>query len=354
MTAHQFANREIAYPAAMAYPRNHWYVAAFSREVHYGKPLRRVLLDKPVLLYRTEAGEPVALYDRCPHRGAPLSLGKQIGDEIQCGYHGIRYGKNGRCTHVPSQSGKPAAMAVESYPVVEKWKWIWIWLGDPAKADAKLIPDHDWLFLNDESLIATPFFTVELGCNYQIFHDNLLDSSHLSYVHFGTLDTGGIASSTYEVTEEGRSIVIRREEPAVSYEGGLAAFFGCKPGVMYHRTHTCEAFMPSIHIAKQYMRQVDDAGVPASLLCAINALTPRDARTTYVFHAMVSNYSGPEMPQSIEQARRIVTEDEVVVGAIQRDFDERGDTVEVSIASDKAGIFARRIIHRMIEAESGA
>jgi hypothetical protein len=112
--------------------------------------------------------------------------------------------------------------------------------------------------------------------------------------------------------------------------------------------------MPSIHIAKQYMRQVDDPGVPASLLCAINALTPRDARTTYVFHAMVSNYSGPEMPQSIEQARHIVAEDEVVVGAIQRDFDERGDTLEVSVAADKAGILARRIVQRMIEDESRA
>jgi hypothetical protein len=190
-----------------------------------------------------------------------------------------------------------------------------------------------------------------LSCNYQIFHDNLLDSSHLSYVHLGTLDTGGIAGAKYQVSGEGRSVVIRREEPAVSYEGVLAAFFGCKPGVTYQRTHTCEAFMPSVHIAKQYMGQVDNPGAPASLLCAINALTPRDARTTYVFHAMVSNYSGPEMPQSIEQARRIVAEDEVVVGAIQRDFDERGDTFEVSVASDKAGILARRIVHRMIEEE---
>src|SRR3546814_11939591 len=91
----------------MGYPRNQWYVAAFSREVQSGSPLRRVLLDTPVLLYRTEAGQPVALYDRCPHHGAPLSNGKQIGDDIQCGYHGIRYGRDGRCTHVPSQPGTP-------------------------------------------------------------------------------------------------------------------------------------------------------------------------------------------------------------------------------------------------------
>src|SRR3546814_2311357 len=77
MTSHQSVSREATYPAAMGYPRNQWYVAAFSREVQSGSPLRRVLLDTPVLLYRTEAGQPVALYDRCPHRGAPLSNGKR-------------------------------------------------------------------------------------------------------------------------------------------------------------------------------------------------------------------------------------------------------------------------------------
>src|SRR3546814_11773313 len=54
--SHQSVSREATYPAAMGYPRNQWYVAAFSREVQSGSPLRRVLLDTPVLLYRTEAG----------------------------------------------------------------------------------------------------------------------------------------------------------------------------------------------------------------------------------------------------------------------------------------------------------
>src|SRR3546814_4976098 len=71
--------------------------------------------------------------------------------------------------------------------------------------------------------------------------------------------------------------------------------------------------MPSIHIAKQWMQEADDLDVPPSLLCAINALTPRDSRTTHAFHAMVSNYSGPEAPQSIEYARGVIKEDEVVV-----------------------------------------
>lgn len=352
MTLQQPTSREGAYPAAMGFPKNQWYVAAFSHEVEAGKPLRRILLETPVLLYRTEGGQAVALYDRCPHRGAPLSIGKQVGDEIQCGYHGIRFGQDGRCKHVPSQPGTPAAMSVASYPLAEKWKWIWIWLGDPDKADESLIPDHDWLLLNDEALITTPFFTVVLNCNHQIFHDNLLDASHLSYVHLGSLDNGGIAAAKYKIQEDGQSIFLRREEPCVSYEEPLASFFGCEAGKNYHRVHSTEAFMPSIHIAKQWMQPLDDPDAKASLLCAINALTPQDARTTHAFHAMVSNYPGPEAPQSVEYARGVINEDEVVVEAIQRDFDNRGDIREVSVASDRAGMLARRIVQRLIDDEA--
>jgi len=351
MTSHQQISRETAYPAAMGYPRNQWYVAAFSRDVQLGTPLRRVLLDTPVLLYRTEAGNPVALYDRCPHRGAPLSIGKQVGDEIQCGYHGIRFGRDGRCTHVPSQPGTPAAMSVNSYPLVEKWQWIWIWLGDPAKADVDLIPDHDWLLLNNEKLISTPFFTIELGCNYQVFNDNLLDTSHLSYVHLGSLDGGGLALAKYKIKEEGGMISVRREEKGVSYEEPLASFLGCKVGVKYDRILDTETVMPSTHIAKQYMQPSDDPDAAPALMCAINALTPSTLHTTYMFHAMVANYSGPESPQTIEYVRHVIAEDVAVVDAIQKDFEQRGDMREVSVAADRAGILGRRMIQQLIDAE---
>src|SRR3546814_15155543 len=121
-----------------------------------------------------------------------------------------------------------------------------------------------------------------------MFHDFLWDASHLSYVHLGSLDNGGIAAAKYKIEEEGQSIFLRREEPGVCYEEPLASFFGCKPGLKYNRVHTTEAYMPSIHIAKQCMQEADDFDVPPSLMCATNASTPRDSRTTPAFHAMVS------------------------------------------------------------------
>ena len=81
---------------------NSWYVAARDREVGL-KPLARTLLDEPVVLYRTEDGTPIALEDRCCHRSLPLSLGRIVGNNLQCGYHGLTFASDGACIEVPGQ-----------------------------------------------------------------------------------------------------------------------------------------------------------------------------------------------------------------------------------------------------------
>ena len=87
-------------------PRNMWWVAAHASEVT-GKPLARWLLDTPVVLYRLADGTPAALYDRCPHRWAPLSQGHVSGDKIVCPYHGMEFNMAGLCTKAPTQTMKP-------------------------------------------------------------------------------------------------------------------------------------------------------------------------------------------------------------------------------------------------------
>jgi len=84
------------------YPRNMWWVAAHASEVTE-KPLARWLLETPVVLYRLSDGTPAALYDRCPHRWAPLSEGQVEGDRIICPYHGMQFDTQGNCTKAPTQ-----------------------------------------------------------------------------------------------------------------------------------------------------------------------------------------------------------------------------------------------------------
>ncbi len=77
------------------YLKNTWYVAAWSEEVTEAALLGRKILDIPVVLYRDNAGEVVALTDRCPHRFAPLSMGKIVNGCVECPYHGLRFNGSG-------------------------------------------------------------------------------------------------------------------------------------------------------------------------------------------------------------------------------------------------------------------
>jgi phenylpropionate dioxygenase-like ring-hydroxylating dioxygenase large terminal subunit len=149
-------------PGSALSPRNQWYVIAFSRRVG-AQPLKRECLGDPIVLFRTDAGDPVALIDRCPHRGVPLSLGKRMGQQIQCGYHGFEYASDGACRRVPTSAAIPRGLRVHAYPLVERWEWIW--MGDPALADAALIPDHSEIGLTAPGFFAEAGIVMEVRAN---------------------------------------------------------------------------------------------------------------------------------------------------------------------------------------------
>ena len=187
---------------------NAWYVGALSHEVGDEALFARRLLGRPVLFYRTGHGTPVALLDRCPHRFAYLSKGQRIGDEIECIYHGLRFGPDGRCTRSPYQDAPPAAARVESFPVVERHRMLWIWPGDPVQADPALIPDHSHF---DDQRAHPLAWHVRFAGNWQLGNDNLMELTHLFWLHTSTIggwkpDAGATAGEDYtaHVDEEGR------------------------------------------------------------------------------------------------------------------------------------------------------
>ena len=104
--------------------KNHWYVAASTSEI--GRtPLRRVIMNEPVVMYRTEDSTAIALEDRCPHLRLPLSMGKLVGDDVlQCYYHGLRFDRTGACVRVPGQDLIPPSARIKSYPLVDRYKWL--------------------------------------------------------------------------------------------------------------------------------------------------------------------------------------------------------------------------------------
>jgi len=155
--------------------RNAWYVAAFASEVRRSI-LPRKLLGESIILYRSEAGAPVAMQDRCPHRFAPLSRGKVVQGTLECGYHGLTFDGSGHCVrnpHGPILSN----IAVRHYPMIEAYRALWIWMGEPEKADASSIPDFSVFY--DHERFATVSGYVRIEANYQLVTDNLLDLTAL-------------------------------------------------------------------------------------------------------------------------------------------------------------------------------
>lgn len=196
-----------------AFLRNAWYVAAWDHEIPAEGLFSRTVIGEPLLLYRTGDGRIVALEDRCCHRQAPLSLGRREGDCVRCGYHGLKFAADGRCVEVPGQDSVPPKARVRAFPVVLQHRWVMVWMGDAARADPALLPDN---FSNDH-----PDWRCEPGylhydTPWQLIADNLLDFSHLSYVHAATL--GGseqIAHLRPTVKVIERGIRVERRVPGV-------------------------------------------------------------------------------------------------------------------------------------------
>ena len=181
--------------------RNVWYAAATSQEVGDGL-FSRVVIGTRVLLYRTTTGQPVALEDRCPHRFAPLSMGKREGDCVRCGYHGLTFDPSGNCVRNPFGEHIPPRATVRTFPVIERHRLLWIWPGDPAKADPASIPDFS--FVESD---ATPIGHLSMQAHYELLTDNLMDLSHIEFVHTGTFGGGGVIfQGKHSVVEENGAV----------------------------------------------------------------------------------------------------------------------------------------------------
>jgi vanillate O-demethylase monooxygenase subunit len=163
----------------MHVPRNVWYAAALADEVVRDNILSRTIIGHPVAFYRREDGAPIAMADRCPHRFAPLSRGRLVGDIVQCGYHGLEFDSDGRCARNPYGPCLDT-IRVRVFPAVERYGLVWIWLGERDGADPSRIPDLSLLFSDGRR---TRFQYHAADYRTDILVDNLLDLTHVTYLH---------------------------------------------------------------------------------------------------------------------------------------------------------------------------
>jgi phenylpropionate dioxygenase-like ring-hydroxylating dioxygenase large terminal subunit len=194
----------------MTYLKNAWYVSALSTEIGPQALFHRKILGTSILIYRKQDGAPVALHDRCPHRFAPLHLGKRDGDQVVCMYHALRFDCSGKCTHNPHGEGRiPQAAVVKSFPLVEKFGLVWIWMGEEA-ADAATIPDFSALDNGHPNAIGYTY--MHMKANYELITDNVMDLSHIDHLHGEIITTRGqLSPQVPRIVETPRSISARWE-----------------------------------------------------------------------------------------------------------------------------------------------
>jgi phenylpropionate dioxygenase-like ring-hydroxylating dioxygenase large terminal subunit len=333
--------------------KNYWYVAAWSHEIEC-RPLGRILLNQPVVFFRGSDGTVAALEDRCPHRGYPLHRGRVVEEVIECGYHGLTFDGSGQCTKVPGQAQIPPGANIPSYPVVERWGFVWIWMGDPSLSDSN--PMVDWPLLGDPAWQIRGE-RLHVKCDYKLIIDNLLDLSHLTYVHPHTLGSAAKLDQvkiSNEITEN--SVVNSRwlidiKPPPTYARGG----FGGNVDRWQITTFRPPAFLNLYAGAAPTGGGAPEGNFAGAIgLHTFNAMTPETANTTHYYWALAQECASTDSQLSgdiFHDIQKTVQEDVAVFEAQQRSLDLRPDAPMVTIKSDAAPIAARRIIERLLKIE---
>jgi phenylpropionate dioxygenase-like ring-hydroxylating dioxygenase large terminal subunit len=330
--------------------RNAWYVAAFAQDV--GRDLvSRTILDEPVVLYRKEDGQAVAVGGRCPHRHFPLGKSCLTGNMIVCGYHGIAFGPDGQCESIPSQDFVPKSYRIPAYPLIEHGLWLWIWMGDADAADPGLLPPI-------EEILPTGMYTscvafLEVGCRYQLLNDNLLDLTHIGYLHGATIGTSLFASVPEKLTKTGWTLRSQREITAYQpsemqsrifgYDGkidSVVEFVFYAPG--FH-SGVGDHFVTSEH--------PDRAGEPLRIGRTLHAITPSTPHTAY-YHFAVAADAESDVANARTNLQPVLDEDVFASEEIEKMLQNLGpEHKELMLRSDENAVEGRRMLQALMDSE---
>jgi phenylpropionate dioxygenase-like ring-hydroxylating dioxygenase large terminal subunit len=333
--------------------RNGWYVAAFAHEVTRALVARNIL-NMPVVLYRKEDGTAVAVGGRCPHRHFPLGAGCLKADSIECGYHGITFGPDGRCVSIPSQTVVPQVYRIPTYPLVEHGLWMWIWMGEAAKADPALLPDLGEIGLTDPGMFSRPFYAQEVAGRYQLLNDNLLDLTHLAFLHRSSIGTPENASTAEEQVKRPGFLSSRRYIRNAQAPPVMAAT-GRYSGRI-DRVSGMDFYLPGFHAGiGDMLYPADHPEHPGESIVksrVYHAVTPSTYKSCLYFFAMASPDENG-LNQMFDLLKPVIDEDKFATEEIEKMLAVIGENPdELLIRSDRNAVEGRRMLQAMMDAES--
>ena len=352
--------------------RDVWYVAGFGHEVTV-KPIARRILGEQLVLYRTSSGVAAALANACPHRQLPLSLGRVIGENLQCGYHGAQFATDGRCLLVPGQAEVPATARVRSYPVRERQGFVWVWMGEAGRAH-NVAPSDLYSFLDSDKWSTRDGYK-HIACNYELINDNLADITHVEFVHPSTLGTEEVRAARGHGAPRPEAVHRFDVKPvdsgvdflffagntriAPSFENGYRRVRQADDKdyldfLLDYRFRTPSFWVFSPRTMKSGHPPEEGVGTSSPI-----AITPEDEGSCHYFYKTCQDYAPDNSAETEwwhEQTSLAFDEDKAVLEAQHANTSgpgKNGVSMAVSFQGDGMGFQIRKLIRAGLAAESG-
>jgi phthalate 4,5-dioxygenase oxygenase subunit len=227
--------------------RQFWIPAALSSElVADGDPVRLMLLGEKLIAFRDTSGR-VGIFDhRCPHRCASLFFGRNEEGGIRCVYHGWKFDVDGNCldmANVPPHQDFKNKVKARAYKSEERNGLVWVFMGDQKTVPA--LPEHEANLVPEEQMMIN--FKLR-ECNWLQAIEGEIDTSHLGFLHFGSVGKGNFEGATF------RSTVANRAPEYVTRETAYGAVYAAhrpaaeRPGMtnwrLAHFLFPCFALPP--------------------------------------------------------------------------------------------------------------
>lgn len=337
--------------------KNEWYMAAWASELT-DAPVARVIANESLVLFRDRTGKVGVLRDQCCHRGVELSPGRIVDGGIECPYHGMVYDCSGQCVHIPVQDKIPSKAKVRYFPAVEKDAIVWIWMGNPEQADYTRIIDYPWHGADPKWPHKEGY--LHLQCGYEMLIDNIMDLTHLPFIHKKTI--GGnpakehtAATMSVERTDRGVSFTRwqRNSTPPPTYTRAINF-----PGKIDRWVHenlvipcTIIQWTGGVDVAQQAPEGGSREG--GFSMRVMHGIVPETDKTCHYFYS-VSNGANQDPTTTqimFNEVTPTLMEDIAVCESQQKMWDKYPNTQLVDLRSDEARSIYRRKLAEMLAAE---
>ncbi len=337
------------------YLKNAWYVAAWADEVTDALA-QIVVLGQKLCVFRSEAEEVVALEDACPHRKLPLSKGRRKGDHLECGYHGLTFDCAGQCVWAPGGGRIPSNAKVRAYPCHEKYGLVWIWMGNPALADPSEIFEIE--HFGDPAWGLNRGAAMELDCNYLLMCDNLLDPTHVAWVHEGSFAQDATRDTPLRVTRTEDGIVVHRwmmdVEPAPFYKKVIGFSGNCDRLQHYEVRYPSHARIRAVFTPAGTGGPDGKLSPDTFIMDSYNFMTPVTERTTRYYWFQLRNIRPDDAALSkmmSDDVRHAFEEDRAVLNEVQIGMEEK-TSPHIDLPIDGGPLRFRRRLQAMINEEA--